>query len=804
MKTIKILCLLYCIFVLSSFAVSSREVIDINTGWHIFNPYRPWTERASHPGDEKAGKGKPVDLPHDFSIEGPFRKENPSGQAGGYLPGGKALYRKDDVFIKKEWKGQKIFIAFEGIYQNSTVYVNGIKAGFRPNGWVPITYEISKWLKFGENNMIAVLVDNTQIPNCRWYSGSGIYRPVRLIIKDNLNIDNDGIFVTTPVINEDFAIIRSKTAVKNEYDIPQRFDIIQEIIDSKGMTVAADTSDFYLPRNHSKEFEQNTVVWKPDIWDIDNPDLYTLKTSICQNGETIDETATVFGIRSIEFTADKGFYLNGKRLKLKGVCLHHDGGMTGAAVPPGIWERRLKILKDMGCNAVRTSHNPFDPAFYDICDKMGFLVMDEFFDEWTTCKLETVPYGSHMYWDEWHKKDLTDLVKRDRNHPSVILWSVGNEISEQAYPEGYKIARELVDLIYSLDNTRPVTCGNNKQIEANLTGFADEFDIAGYNYGPQFGNYERDRAKYPFRKFIGTESTRGKSNRGVYVFPVSENGKMAISEDNYYSSYDGKFRIYGQEKEWEITENYDYISGMFIWTGIDYIGETSFPFPTKYSDFGVLDVCGFPKDAYYFYRSVWNEKDITLHILPHWNWQDRKGEKTPVWCYTNCDEVELFLNGKSQGIRKSGDNGMLHLEWNDVLYEAGQLKAVGYVNGKKVKETTVATTGKATEIHLEADKPRLESDGADVVHITVSTLDSNGRFVPDAQNALDYHVEGGKLLGIDNGDPQYVGNYKHTEGRTLFNGLSLIIIQSDPDDPFIEVTVTGDNLKTGKIKIKIN
>lgn len=809
MKHIRIIRNRSIIFILLSVLVFlpepafAREVKDINKGWIIYNPYRPWTERASNSSNEKINRNMMVDLPHDFSIEGGFSKDNATGQSGGYLPGGKVLYRKNDIFIPEEWKGKEILVEFEGIYQNSTVYVNGIEIGFRPNGWVPIYYEISKWLKYGQNNMISVSVDNTLLPNCRWYSGSGIYRPVRLIAKDPLNIEHFGVYVTTPVIEDELAVINCRTTIVNNYKSPQRFNVIHEVKDKQDRIVASCISEFYLPASHRKEFEQTFILNDPVLWDIDNPELYTLHTKISQDDKVSDQTKTNFGVRDIKFTVDKGFFLNGKHTKLKGVCLHHDGGMTGSAVPSDVWKRRLEILKDMGCNAIRTSHNPFDPSFYDLCDQMGFLVMDEFLDEWTTYTLESVPYGSHLYWDDWHVRDLTDLIKRDRNHPSVIIWSAGNEIIEQAFPDGHLIAREIVDLFYSLDPTRPVTCGNNKQIEANMTGFTDEFDVAGYNYGPQFGNYETDREQYPYRKFIGTENTRGKSNRGVYVFPVSDNGSITQTDDNYYSSYDGLFRKYGQEHEWQVTEDHDYIAGMFIWTGIDYIGETSFPFPTKYADFAPLDVCCFPKDAFYFYRSVWNDDDITLHIFPHWNWPDRIGEMTPVWCYTNCDEVELYLNGISQGRKKLSEEEKLHLEWPEVVYQPGILKAIGYKNGKKVKEVELKTSGVPASITIEADRRSLNANGKDIVHITISTKDKDGNYVPDSDSSLDYNITGGKLIGIDNGDPQYVDSYKKLTDRKLFNGLALLMIQASDKAETIRVTVSGKGLEEATISIPV-
>ncbi len=783
---------------------TAREVTDLNKGWFLFNPYRPWTERMASPGDALASSSNKIDVPHDFSIAGPFDKDNPSGSSGGYLPGGKALYRRNDLKIKEEWRDKRIVLEFEGVYRNSTVYFNGIEVGHRPNGWVSFWYDVTKWAEFGADNSLAVKVDNTVQPAERWYSGSGITRPVRMIVTDKLHIEQWGVYVTTPVVERDQAAVAVQTSVANFHPQVRAFELVQQVEDAAGKVVASVKGDFSLPAGGSATLPQQVMVRNPKLWDIDTPELYTLRTIVSSGGQAVDETTTTFGIRTTRFDADKGFFINGRNVKMKGVCLHHDCGMVGAAVPPGVWERRLNILKDMGCNAVRTSHNPFDPAFYDLCDRMGILVMDEFLDEWSVHKLDVAPYGSHLYWDEWHVQDLTDLVMRDRNHPSVVIWSVGNEIMEQAWPDGAKMARELVTLLHRLDPSRPVTCGNNKQIEANKTGFTDEFDVAGYNYGPQFNNYERDRKAYPSRKFIGTESTRGTSTRGYYAFPVPADGKIVRTKDEYFSSYDGLFRKYGQENEWQVTKKLDYIAGMFIWTGIDYIGETSFPWPTKYSDFAPLDACCFPKDAFYFYRSVWNEKQETLHLLPHWNWAGREGEVTPVWCYTTCDEVELFLNGHSQGRRKMGADGKLHLEWADLKYEAGELKAIGYRGGKKILETVTETTGQPAAVRIETDRRAIKADGYEVVHFTVSTLDEKGRYVPTAHSALNYTVKGGKLLGIDNGDPQYVGSFMQLKDRKLFNGLALVIVQATGKAGRIEITVSGEGLKPATAVVDVN
>ncbi len=774
------------------------ESIEINSNWTFFNKYQPWTERYGSPR-----KSKVVNLPHDWSIEGGFDKESPSGFSGGYLSGGVALYRKDDIFIPESWSDKKVFIEFEGVYQNSDLYVNGVLLGRRPNGYISFYNDITEWVDFGTQNMLAVKVTNDDMPNCRWYSGSGIYRPVHLFAVDRLHFEHWSIFASTPTITEELAVVDVSYNIINDYEEIKHFTVKHQIFDDKGREVASSSRQEQLVGGAARAKSQSLVVKEPSLWCPESPYLYTLKSSIISGEEVINTEETTFGIRSIEFNATNGFVLNGVPTKLKGVCLHHDGGMVGAAVPPMLWERRLKTLKDMGCNAVRTSHNPFEPAFYNLCDSLGIMVMDELFDEWTVHTLDHVPNGYNKYWDEWHERDIKDFVMRDRNHPSVVIWSVGNEIMEQAFPEGHLIARNLVELFHELDPTRPVTCGNNKPHEANRTGFADEFDVVGYNYAPMFDTYEPDRDSYPERVMIGTESTRGNSTRGYYAFPLPENGMVTRTKDEYFSSYDGKARIYGMEHEWQVTKELDWVSGMFIWTGIDYIGETSWPWPTKYSDFGAIDACGFPKDAYYFYRSVWNEKETTLHILPHWNWTGREGQVTPVWCYTSCDEVELLLNGRSLGRRNFKTTDKLHLEWSDVKYEAGELRAIGYKGGKKVAEQRVATTGAPAKVKLEVDRKTLRKGTLDIAHITVSVVDSKGRHIADANTPLNYSVKGGRLLGIDNGDPKYVDSFQKLKDRELFNGLSLVIVQAAEKEEKIEITVSGEGIAPVSMTINV-
>jgi len=797
MKKLLLLFVLLCTFQQSH----TREVIDLNDNWWFQTPYQVWSEGMRL----RWGKYINVDIPYDFSIAQPFDKDCITGTSGGYLPGGTGMYRKEDFLIKNEWKDKKIYLEFEGVYQNSEVYVNGIRQGKRPNGWISFGYDITRWVDLGVENVIAVKVDNSKHLNSRWYTGSGIFRPVRAIVTDKLHIAfNGGIFVYTPLVTKQSAKVKTESKIFNEYAEKKSFILKQEVLDAKRKIVAVTESVQSLNPSEENTFYHELDVNNPLLWDVDSPNLYVLKTTIISDNKVVDETETTFGIRTIEFTADKGFFLNGKNMKLKGVCIHHDGGMLGAAVPYGVMERRIKILKEMGCNAIRTSHNPFDNQFYELCDKYGMLVMDEIYDEWTVPTTSRVPYGGNTYWKEWHERDLHDFIVRDRNHPSVFMYSLGNELTEQFYPEGKDIAEKLVNITRSLDPTRPITAGNNAMPEANRTGMAQVFDVAGYNYGPQFDLYEKDREHYPDRKFIGTENTRGHSTRGYYSFPLPKDGLVKRTSEMYYSSYDGISRKYGMEHEWKVTRDLDYISGMFIWTAFDYIGETDYPWPSKYCNFGALDACGFPKDAFYFYQSQWHTSKDVLHLLPHWNWKGREDEVTPVWCYTNCDEVELFLNGKSQGRRRVSETEKLRIEWADVRYESGELKAIGYRNKMKVMEKVVRTTDEPYAFKIEADKVSLKNDNRDVAHLTISVVDKDGLSVPDANVEFNLKYTGDiKLLGIDNGDPLYVGNFKQTTERKLFNGLALAILQSSKRRGIVEIEISGENIKAAKLKMLI-
>lgn len=773
-----------------SFSQTTRTVSDFNENWVFKKDITPWVWRYKL----ETFNWEKVTLPHDWSITGPFNKDEPVKGFGAYLPTGTGVYRKN-FKLDPSQKDKNITIEFDGVYMNSEVYCNGVWLGKRPNGYIGFSYDITPYVKFGDfENKIMVLVDNSRQISTRWYSGSGINRDVRLVVTDKLFIPQWGTFVTTPKINNSLATVNVKTTVRNNYTDARKITVKALVYNQEGELVAQKYSSAKANEKSGTDVETEIQVARPVLWSVDNPYLYKVVNEVLYDDKVTDRYETAFGIREIRFDADKGFFLNNINVKMKGVCLHHDGGGVGSAVPIQVWERRLKLLKEMGCNAVRTSHNPFDPEFYDLCDKMGFLVMDEFFDEWTLWKLPEVTQGYNIDWEKWWKKDLTDGIKRDRNHPSVVIYCAGNEIIEQNRPWGKELAKEIVDMYHQTDPTRPVTSGNNMVPEANILGFPDVFDVAGYNYGIQFEVYEEDRKNYPQRKFIGTESTRGQSTRGEYVFPFKYNNQPVKTPEGYFSSYDYKYRKFGQENEWKVTKANDYIAGIFLWTGIDHLGESTWP---KINDeVGAIDRCGFPKDAFYFYQSQWTEKPM-VHLLPHWNWKGKENSEIPIWSYTNCDEVELFLNGKSLGKKDFKGTENLHLDWN-VKYQPGELKAIGFKAGKKVAEEIINTTAEPVRFKIITDKKSVKANGRDVLHLVVSALDKNNRAVPVANDKFTIKVKGpAKLLSLDNGDPLFKGSFQSSSNK-LFNGLALGIIQSTKTKGSIIITVDNGLIKSSE------
>ena len=784
------------------------------------------------------GNWRVLNLPHDWSIEGEYNKDEPTGGSGGYLPTGIGWYRRHFQMTKDDL-AKHIWIEFDGVYMNSDVWLNGHHLGNYPYGYSSFYYELSPYLVEGEN-IIAVRVDNSKQPNTRWYSGSGIYRHVWLVKTNPLHIAHWGIYAFTPAVSTESATMNISTKIENKNKSLKKGKLQSVLIDNKGKEIAQTETDFSIEGKESSEITQQIKVDSPELWSLEVPYMYKLRSIIYDGNKKIDEVTTEVGIRKIEFDVDKGFFLNEKHVKMNGVCLHHDGGCVGAAVPEAVWERRLKKLKEMGCNAIRTSHNPPAPEFLDLCDRMGFLVMDEAFDEWKYGKRK---YGYYEYFDEWAERDLTAMIHRDRNHPSIVMWSVGNEIPEQKDEKGDEMLKPLIDICHREDPTRPVTSGlDNIAADGGSTTleFMEMLDIVGYNYVDRWHErrelfYSIDRHEHPDWKMIGTESISNSGGiRGEYSFgddtsSVRPDINFWMSEtslkndsNSFLPSYN--FWMIEAEQIWKFVRTRDYVIGDFMWTGIDYLGESIWP--NKHASFGVLDLCGFPKDGFYFYQSQWTEKPM-IHIFPHWNlpvrqagWKGREGQVIPVLCYTNCDAVELFLNGKSFGEKRiefprQGTSGGwnkyekprvfpttadLHLQW-DVPYEPGILKAVGKRDGKVVCIEEIKTAGAPAAIRLNLDTDSLIANAQDVAHIEVLVVDSDGNVVPTANNLVIFSIEGeGKIIGVDNGNPQDYSSYKINQ-RNAFNGLCLAIIQSTNKPGKIKLTVKSDGLKEAFVNI---
>ncbi len=750
-----------------------------------------------------------LDLPHDWSIEGKFSKDEPTGGGGGYLPTGIGWYRKQFT-LPASVRGKHVSIQFDGVYMNSEVWINNHYLGKRPNGYIGFNYDLTPYLIPGKN-IIAVRVDNSEQPNSRWYSGSGIYRHVWLNITNPVHVAQWGTYITTPNADSSSATVNVKTTIVNDGTTADNATLVSTIYDENGHEVANAKIPVSLTAKTSGVFEQQVQVASPALWSVNASHLYTMRSVIRSGKKTIDDFQSTFGIRKLEYSAVNGFLLNGKRIKMNGVCLHHDGGAVGAAVPIKIWETRLKLLKDMGCNAIRTSHNPVAPEVLDLCDKMGFLVMDEAFDAWESGKVKN---DYHLYFDEWSQIDVTDQIHRDCNHPSVVLWSAGNEIPDQTSDKGVELLKGLLATFHKEDPTRPVTTANDDiAADSNSTklAFMEAEDIVGYNYVDRWHErrelyYSIDRYDHPNWKMIGTES---ESLRNPPAYSLGAN--LNTVRPNYVA---GMVR---SELLWKYVAVHDYVIGDFMWTGIDYLGEARWP--GKGASSGEIDMTNRPKDGYYFYQSQWTDKP-GLHLLPHWNWKGREGQIIPVLAYTNCDTVELFVNGKSYGIKmqefpRQGNSGKwnkyakpevnmttadLHLTW-DVAYEPGSIKAVGRKNGKQVIVEEIQTAGSPYALRISTDNSRVNADGKDVALINIDIVDEKGNVVPDAGNLINFKVTGnGKLQGVDNGN-QRDDNAFNLPYRKAFNGHAYAVIQAGGKPGEIQLSVQAEGLKPASLTI---
>jgi len=745
-----------------------------------------------------------LNVPHDWSIEGEFSEKNPATPGGGALPGGIGWYRKSFKVSAEDLKGS-VFIDFDGIYQNSEVWINGHSLGKRFYGYSSFRFELTPYLVAGDKgNIIAVKVDNSLQPNSRWYSGSGIYRNVWLVTTGKTYIAHWGTFVTTPEITAAKAKIKIVTRIKNTPSAHQKVVLKTVILDPAGNKVGVGK----IETNGVKDSIFSTTFYfevkNPVLWSLEAPKMYSAVSNVFVDGKLVDSYTTPFGIRSFEFNAEKGFFLNGKNLKINGVCNHQDLGCLGSAINKRALERQMEILKGMGCNAIRTSHNPPAPELLDLADQMGFIIMDEAFDMWKKPKNK---FDYSTVWDEMHKKDLQDLVLRDRNHPSVMIWSIGNEILEQWDSTGTSIAKELAGYVRELDTSRPITSACNDPKPSNNIIRSGTLDLVGYNYHQK--DFEAFPQTFPSQKFIGTETVSALMTRGVYDMPSDEIRRWPVRDDwkgpkpnadNTCSSYDNVSTPWGSthEETWKVIKKLPYLSGQFIWTGFDYLGEpTPYWWPSRSSYFGIIDLAGFPKDVYYMYQSEWTKKDV-LHIFPHWNWTE--GQIVDIWAYSNAEEVELFLNNKSLGIKKKqGDD--LHLMWR-VPFTPGTLKAVSRTAGKEILSREVKTAGAPARLMVTADRSSIRADGNDLSFFTVDVVDQNGVIVPNADNLVKFQVEGpGAIIGVDNGDPVSHESFKAPQ-RKAFHGKCLVVVQSGDKTGTVKLTVVSEGLPPVILEIK--
>ena len=785
--------------------------------------------------DYDDAKWQSVTVPHDWAIYGPFSINNDkqnvaiaqdgqkeamehAGRTGGLPFVGVGWYRLD--FEAPSFAdGKQATLIFDGAMSHARVYVNGKEAGYWPYGYNSFHLDVTPYLKAGEVNELAVRLENEN-ESSRWYPGAGLYRNVHLVVTEDAYVPTWGTKVTTPMVKDKFA----KVHLETQWNMPKGkkisdYTIATQILNPEGKQVNADTR----PGNELDEtlFAQDFVVRNPKLWSVEYPHLYTAVSKIYEGDRLVDEYTTRFGIRTLEIIPEKGFFLNGKMTKFKGVCNHHDLGPLGAAVNDAAIRRQIRIMKDMGVNAIRTSHNMPAPELVAACDEMGMMLMLESFDEWKSAK---VGNGYHKIFDEWVEKDLVNLIHHYRNNPSVVMWCIGNEVPDQWNGDrGPKLSRMLQDICHREDPTRPVTQGMDAPDAVVNNNYAATMDVAGFNYRPH--RYLENYKKLPQQIILGSETASTVSSRGVYKFPVTRQW-MKKYDDHQSSSYDVEYCNWSNlpEDDWIWHEDKPWAIGEFVWTGFDYLGEPT-PYytdwPSHSSLFGIVDLAGLPKDRFYLYRSHWNKEVETLHILPHWTWPGREGEVTPVFVYTNYPSAELFINGKSQGKRtkdltvtpeNSADSTSMmsfkrqqryRLMWMDTKYEPGTVKVVAYNDkGEAVAEKEIHTAGKPHHIELVADRQTIKADGRDLSFITVKVVDKDGNLCPDAQHLIKYSVKGeGFYRAGANGNSVSLELF-HEPRMQVFNGMMTAIVQTNGKPGDIILTATGKGLKAGKIVIK--
>jgi beta-galactosidase len=781
----------------------------------------------AQPGFDDSGWRK-LNLPHDWGIEGPFKQEYP-GETGKLPWWGVGWYRKHFTVPASD-AGRRIILEMDGAMAYANVWLNGQYVGGWPYGYASWQLDLTPYVKAGGENVLAIRLDNPK-DSSRWYPGGGIYRNVWLTKTKPVHVAQWGVQIATPQIGEKYATVTLNVNLENNSDTGADVDLVTTFFELNANGVKSkkinpipapggppDAGRMTVAPGATTNGCQMFQILNPKLWDIARPNRYVAVTTVEQGGKVIDRVETPFGIRKVEFTADNGFLLNGERVPLQGVCNHHDLGSLGAAFNVRAAERQLEIMKEMGVNAIRTSHNPPAPELLDLCDRMGFVVMDEAFDTWKRTKKKN---DYHVLFDDWSEKDIRAYVRRDRNHPCIVVWSSGNEMPDQVRPDGPAISLRLKRFIHEEDPTRPVTAACNHDA-AGFNGFQNTLDVFGFNYKPQL--YAKFRATNANIPVISTESSSCVSSRGEFFFPVTTN-KLEGRYDWQVSSYDLYAPRWAMPPDWEFAgqDTNKFVGGEFVWTGFDYLGEPT-PYngdaaeilnysdpderarvekelkelgrirvPSRSSYFGIVDLAGFKKDRFYLYQARWRPDLPMAHILPHWNWPERVGQVTPVFVYTSGDEAELFLNGKSLGRKKRGPLEY-RLRWDDVVYQPGDLKVITYKNSKKWATDVMKTTGPAAKLELEADRKEIQADGKDLSFVTARVADKKGFTVPRSKNRIRFSVEGpGEIVATDNGDATSFESFQSPE-RNAFNGLALVIVRATGPGK-IKITAKSEGLE---------
>jgi beta-galactosidase len=769
---------------------------------------------AEKPGFDDVG-WRALDLPHDWAIEGPFDPKISPHQ--GSLPFfGVAWYRKRFA-VPESARGRYFAIEIDGAMANARVFLNGHELGGRPYGYIGFALDLTPHLVLGGENVLAVRLA-PEPESSRWYPGAGLYRHVWIDATGPVHVDHWGTFVTTPAVDDAGATVAVRTELRNREARPAAVVLDTVILNAAGREVARATAQPTVPADGVAAALARITLPKPVRWDLERPHLYTAVSTVRRGDAVLDRYTTPFGVRTIEWGAGRGFLLNGRRVPIRGVCNHHDLGALGAAVSARAIERQLEILRRMGTNAIRTSHNPPAPELLDAADRMGFLVMDEAFDMWGMKKVEN---GHGKYFAEWSERDLRDMIRRDRNHPSVVMWSIGNEILEQAREDGWKEARRLAGICREEDPTRPVTAGFNQPENAIGNRLADEVDIPGFNYGVR--QYGKILAEHPGWTILGAETASCVSSRGVYHLPIEKYEKHPSLQVTSYDVVSPPW-AYCPDVEFAGLEQNPDVLGEFVWTGFDYLGEPTPYFawneprdendwPARSSYFGVVDLAGFPKDRFYLYQSQWTDgaRAPMVHVLPHWSWAGREGQAIPVMAYTNAEEVELFLDGRSLGRKRKGAESFeipvgtkiaddrrfatrYRLVWH-VPFAPGTLKAVAYVAGRPVATDEVRTAGAPAKLVLQPDRSRIRADGDDLSFVTVRVEDAAGNLVPGADNLVRFSVEGaGRIAAVDNGNAASLEPFQ-ADRRRAFESLALVVVRSRRGERgAIRLTAASDGL----------